>query len=102
MVTVCLVFGCVAPQAHASAAVVNFSECAEQEILPPYLDTLISKLLVGVARCIISHTDQQAWADADRFSASFAGPSLRFVKADKQGDGYRDVSPNLKQQRQIS
>ncbi|KAL6755245.1 armadillo-type protein [Haematococcus lacustris] len=33
-------------QAHASAAVVNFSECAEQELLPPYLDTLISKLLV--------------------------------------------------------
>lgn len=32
-------------QAHASAAVVNFSENCEQELLPPYLDTLISKLL---------------------------------------------------------
>ncbi len=44
-------------QAHASAAVVNFSEGADQDILPPYLDTLITKLLVratrvwGPARC---------------------------------------------------
>jgi hypothetical protein len=33
-------------QAHASAAIVNFSESAEQEVMPPYLDTLISKLMV--------------------------------------------------------
>jgi len=32
-------------QAHASAAVVNFSENCDQDLLPPYLDTLISKLL---------------------------------------------------------
>lgn len=32
-------------QAHSSAAVVNFSEAADAEILPPYLDTLITKLL---------------------------------------------------------
>ncbi len=34
-------------QAHASAAVVNFSEGADQEMLPAYLDTLITKLLVS-------------------------------------------------------
>ena len=33
-------------QAHASAAVVNFSEGADQDMLPAYLDTLITKLLV--------------------------------------------------------
>ena len=32
-------------QAHASAAIVNFSENCDQDLLPPYLDTLISKLL---------------------------------------------------------
>lgn len=37
-------------QAHASAAVVNFSENCEQELLPPYLDTLISKLLTLLQR----------------------------------------------------
>lgn len=34
------------PQAHACAAVVNFSEGADQELMQPHLDTLISKLLV--------------------------------------------------------
>ena len=33
-------------QAHASAAIVNFSENCDQDLLPPYLDTLISKLLI--------------------------------------------------------
>ena len=33
-------------QAHATAAVVNFSEDCEEEILAPYLDALVSKLLV--------------------------------------------------------
>jgi hypothetical protein len=33
-------------QAHASAAIVNFSEGAEAEFMPPYLDTLITKLLL--------------------------------------------------------
>jgi hypothetical protein len=33
-------------QAHASAAVVNFSENCEKELLQPYLDTLIHKLLL--------------------------------------------------------
>jgi len=33
-------------QAHAAAAVVNFSEGADQELLPPHLDTLITKLLL--------------------------------------------------------
>ncbi len=33
------------PQAHASAAIVNFSENCDQELLPPYLDTLITKLM---------------------------------------------------------
>lgn len=33
-------------QAHAAAAVVNFSEGAEQDLLPPHLDTLITKLLL--------------------------------------------------------
>ncbi len=33
-------------QAHASAAVVNFSENCDQELLPPYLDTLITKLMM--------------------------------------------------------
>jgi len=37
-------------QAHASAAVVNFSESCEQELLPPYLDTLISKLLTSLQK----------------------------------------------------
>lgn len=37
-------------QAHASAAVVNFSENCEQELLPPYLDNLISKLLTLLQR----------------------------------------------------
>lgn len=32
-------------QAHSSAAVVNFSENCDQELLPPYLDTLITKLM---------------------------------------------------------
>ncbi|BDA40930.1 Importin-5 [Coccomyxa sp. Obi] len=32
-------------QAHAAAAVVNFSENCEQDLLPPYLDVLIPKLL---------------------------------------------------------
>ncbi len=32
-------------QAHAAAAVVNFSENCDQEILPPYLDDLITHLL---------------------------------------------------------
>ena len=32
-------------QAHACAATVNFAEGVEEEILPPYLDTLITKLL---------------------------------------------------------
>ena len=41
---------CGAVQAHASAAVVNFSENCEQELLPPYLDTLISKLLILLQR----------------------------------------------------
>ncbi|KAK9810031.1 hypothetical protein WJX72_003666 [[Myrmecia] bisecta] len=33
-------------QAHASAAIVNFSESCDQNLLPPYLDTLIHKLLM--------------------------------------------------------
>ncbi len=33
------------PQAHACAAIVNFSEGVEAEVLPPYLDPLIVKLL---------------------------------------------------------
>lgn len=33
-------------QAHACAASVNFSEGVDEEILPPYLDALISKLLL--------------------------------------------------------
>lgn len=33
-------------QAHAGAAVVNFSENCDQELLPPYLDTLITKLMM--------------------------------------------------------
>lgn len=33
-------------QAHASAAVVNFSENCDADLLPPYLDTLITKLLM--------------------------------------------------------
>ncbi|QDZ25046.1 importin beta [Chloropicon primus] len=33
-------------QAHATAAVVNFSEDCEEDILAPYLDALVSKLLV--------------------------------------------------------
>ncbi|MEW5314066.1 MAG: hypothetical protein WDW38_005590 [Sanguina aurantia] len=33
-------------QAHASAAVVNFSESVDAELLPPYLDILITKLLL--------------------------------------------------------
>jgi hypothetical protein len=33
-------------QAHATAAVVNFSEDCEENILTPYLDALVSKLLV--------------------------------------------------------
>jgi hypothetical protein len=37
-------------QAHASAAVVNFSENCDQDLLPPYLDTLISKLLTLLQR----------------------------------------------------
>ena len=32
-------------QAHAAAAVVNFSENCDQDILPPYLDDLITHLL---------------------------------------------------------
>ncbi|GLC61179.1 hypothetical protein PLESTB_001728100 [Pleodorina starrii] len=32
-------------QAHACAAIVNFSEGVESDVLPPYLDTLILKLL---------------------------------------------------------
>ncbi len=32
-------------QAHASAAIVNFSENAEPEVMGPHLDNLISKLL---------------------------------------------------------
>ncbi|CAG9464330.1 unnamed protein product [Pedinophyceae sp. YPF-701] len=32
-------------QAHATAALVNFSEQSEQEVIGPYLDTLISKLI---------------------------------------------------------
>ena len=34
------------PQAHSSAAVVNFSESADPEQMQPYLDTLITKLLL--------------------------------------------------------
>eukprot|EP00798_Chlamydomonas_sp_ICE-L_P025737 gene25737-11397_t len=37
-------------QAHASAAVVNFSENADPDIMPPYLDTLITKLLLLLQR----------------------------------------------------
>jgi len=33
-------------QAHATAAVVNFSEDCEEELLAPYLDALVSKLLI--------------------------------------------------------
>jgi hypothetical protein len=32
-------------QAHACAATVNFAEGVEEEVLPPYLDSLIMKLL---------------------------------------------------------
>ena len=33
-------------QAHACAATVNFAEGVDEELLAPYLDTLITKLLV--------------------------------------------------------
>ncbi len=33
-------------QAHACAAVVNFAENCDQDVVAPYLDTLIGKLLV--------------------------------------------------------
>lgn len=34
------------PQAHACAAVVNFAENCDQDVVAPHLDALISKLLV--------------------------------------------------------
>lgn len=37
-------------QAHAAAAVVNFSEGAEADIMAPHLDTLITKLLTLLQR----------------------------------------------------
>lgn len=37
-------------QAHAAAAVVNFSEGAEADLMAPHLDTLIGKLLVLLQR----------------------------------------------------
>lgn len=33
------------PQAHTCAAIVNFSENCEKELIVPYLDTLITKLM---------------------------------------------------------
>lgn len=41
----CSVAPAARPQAHASAAVVNFSENCEKELMLPYLDTLITKLM---------------------------------------------------------
>lgn len=38
------------PQAHASAAIVNFSENCEQDMMQPYLDDLIGKLLALLQR----------------------------------------------------
>lgn len=38
-------------QAHAAAAVLNFSESCTPEILTPYLDGVISKLLVLLQVC---------------------------------------------------
>lgn len=37
-------------QAHAAAAVVNFSEGAEADLMAPHLDTLITKLLTLLQR----------------------------------------------------
>jgi hypothetical protein len=37
-------------QAHASAAVVNFSEGCEPDLMAPYLDTLISQLVALLQR----------------------------------------------------
>jgi hypothetical protein len=38
------------PQAHAAAAVVNFSEGAEADLMAPHLDTLITHLLTLLQR----------------------------------------------------
>lgn len=50
-------------QAHAAAAVVNFSEAAEPDVMTPHLDTLISKLLtllqqVGLVASVLDESCQ--------------------------------------------
>lgn len=45
----------ISVQAHAAAAVLNFSESCTPEILTPYLDGVISKLLVLLQVCFFAN-----------------------------------------------
>ena len=57
--SIVIIFKILSTQAHAASAVLNFSENCTPDILTPYLDGIVSKLLVLLQVYLIEYYSQE-------------------------------------------